>query len=100
MQAKPTSSPPLPAPSREWLLHQLYEAAELEHNLMCTYLYERHGAGGRARDQRAALPLRRERQQAVLRRQPRARRLSLLSAHASGRRPPASRARRASDAAR
>ena len=25
--------------SREILLHQLYEAAELEHNLMCTYLY-------------------------------------------------------------
>jgi CDGSH-type Zn-finger protein/uncharacterized Fe-S cluster protein YjdI len=29
----------LPAPSREQLLHALYEAAELEHNLMCTYLY-------------------------------------------------------------
>lgn len=27
------------APSREQLLHCLYEAAELEHNLMCTYLY-------------------------------------------------------------
>lgn len=26
-------------PSREQLLHALYEAAELEHNLMCTYLY-------------------------------------------------------------
>jgi CDGSH-type Zn-finger protein/uncharacterized Fe-S cluster protein YjdI len=26
-------------PSREKLLHMLYEAAELEHNLMCTYLY-------------------------------------------------------------
>ncbi len=25
--------------SRESLIHQLYEAAELEHNLMCTYLY-------------------------------------------------------------
>lgn len=25
--------------SRESLVHQLYEAAELEHNLMCTYLY-------------------------------------------------------------
>ena len=25
--------------SREKLLHQLYEATELEHNLMCTYLY-------------------------------------------------------------
>jgi CDGSH-type Zn-finger protein/uncharacterized Fe-S cluster protein YjdI len=31
---------PSPAPiSREALIHQLYEAAELEHNLMCTYLY-------------------------------------------------------------
>jgi hypothetical protein len=28
-----------PALSRELLLHALYEAAELEHNLMCTYLY-------------------------------------------------------------
>lgn len=27
------------APSREQLLHALYEAAELEHTLMCTYLY-------------------------------------------------------------
>src|SRR5688572_2983218 len=26
-------------PSREQLLFHLYEAAELEHNLMCTYLY-------------------------------------------------------------
>lgn len=26
-------------PHRETLLHTLYEAAELEHNLMCTYLY-------------------------------------------------------------
>ncbi|MGL4573407.1 MAG: ferritin-like domain-containing protein, partial [Burkholderiaceae bacterium] len=26
-------------PSREQLIHSLYEAAELEHNLMCTYLY-------------------------------------------------------------
>src|ERR1700712_3854183 len=25
--------------TREQLLHALYEAAELEHNLMCTYLY-------------------------------------------------------------
>ena len=24
---------------REAVLHALYEAAELEHNLMCTYLY-------------------------------------------------------------
>src|SRR3954449_2876303 len=28
-----------PGPSRESLLGSLYEAAELEHNLMCTYLY-------------------------------------------------------------
>lgn len=27
------------APSREQLIHSLYEAAELERNLMCTYLY-------------------------------------------------------------
>lgn len=39
------SSTGTPAPgtpgqiTREWLLHALYEAAELEHNLMCTYLY-------------------------------------------------------------
>ena len=26
-------------PTREHLIHRLYEAAELEHNLMCTYLY-------------------------------------------------------------
>jgi CDGSH-type Zn-finger protein/uncharacterized Fe-S cluster protein YjdI len=37
-------TPPTPAhetsrPSREQLVHLLYEAAELEHNLMCTYLY-------------------------------------------------------------
>src|SRR5687767_12177504 len=30
---------PLSVISREALIHQLYEAAELEHNLMCTYLY-------------------------------------------------------------
>lgn len=29
----------LSAPSREQLIHLLYEAAELEHTLMCTYLY-------------------------------------------------------------
>src|SRR5207344_1082126 len=29
----------MPQVSRETLVHQLYEAAELEHNLMCTYLY-------------------------------------------------------------
>ena len=28
-----------PAPTREKLLHALYEAAEFEHTLMCTYLY-------------------------------------------------------------
>src|SRR6185436_6781964 len=28
-----------PRPSREQLIHRLYEAAELEHCLMCTYLY-------------------------------------------------------------
>src|SRR5262249_15195271 len=31
--------PELSTPSREDLLSSLYEAAELEHNLMCTYLY-------------------------------------------------------------
>jgi CDGSH-type Zn-finger protein/uncharacterized Fe-S cluster protein YjdI len=29
----------VPAHSREQLFHELYEAAEIEHNLMCTYLY-------------------------------------------------------------
>ncbi len=28
-----------PLMQREVLVHALYEAAELEHNLMCTYLY-------------------------------------------------------------
>ena len=37
MSANPQVNPP--SPSREALIHQLYEAAELEHNLMCTYLY-------------------------------------------------------------
>jgi CDGSH-type Zn-finger protein/uncharacterized Fe-S cluster protein YjdI len=37
MSAIPQSNPA--SPSREALIHQLYEAAELEHNLMCTYLY-------------------------------------------------------------
>jgi CDGSH-type Zn-finger protein/uncharacterized Fe-S cluster protein YjdI len=37
MSALPQTNPA--APSRESLIHQLYEAAELEHNLMCTYLY-------------------------------------------------------------
>jgi CDGSH-type Zn-finger protein/uncharacterized Fe-S cluster protein YjdI len=32
-------SPTTKAPSREQALHALYEAAELEHCLMCTYLY-------------------------------------------------------------
>nr|WP_255682779.1 ferritin-like domain-containing protein [Dyella sp. 2HG41-7] len=32
-------SPNHPVPSREQALHALYEAAELEHCLMCTYLY-------------------------------------------------------------
>jgi CDGSH-type Zn-finger protein/uncharacterized Fe-S cluster protein YjdI len=34
-----THTPPHKQLSREALVHQLYEAAELEHNLMCTYLY-------------------------------------------------------------
>src|SRR5882672_7410675 len=33
------ATPDLLAPSREQLVHALHEAAELEHNLMCTYLY-------------------------------------------------------------
>ena len=33
------SERPVDPPSREQLVHSLYEAAELEHNLMCTYLY-------------------------------------------------------------
>jgi len=35
----PTSGPGLRHATREALLHALYEAAEIEHNLMCTYLY-------------------------------------------------------------
>ena len=35
----PASAAGTPQVSRETLVHQLYEAAELEHNLMCTYLY-------------------------------------------------------------
>jgi hypothetical protein len=35
----PTSGPELRHATREALLHALYEAAEIEHNLMCTYLY-------------------------------------------------------------
>ena len=34
-----SSLPKMNVTSREALVHQLYEAAELEHNLMCTYLY-------------------------------------------------------------
>ncbi|QGZ94841.1 ferritin-like domain-containing protein [Terricaulis silvestris] len=30
---------PVLLPTREQLIHALYEAAEIEHNLMCTYLY-------------------------------------------------------------
>jgi len=30
---------PVLSPTREQLIHALYEAAEIEHNLMCTYLY-------------------------------------------------------------
>ena len=46
--------------SREQLLHALYEAAELEHNLMCTYLYAafslRSGEGeGLTRDEAVAV---------------------------------------------
>ncbi|MDX2236184.1 MAG: ferritin-like domain-containing protein [Hyphomonadaceae bacterium] len=33
------SAAPILAPTREQLIHALYEASELEHNLMCTYLY-------------------------------------------------------------
>src|SRR5687768_13319241 len=33
------NAPLSPLITRESLIHQLYEAAELEHNLMCTYLY-------------------------------------------------------------
>lgn len=32
-------APPVLTATREQLIHALYEAAELEHNLMCTYLY-------------------------------------------------------------
>lgn len=34
-----TDMPATAVPTREQVLHALYEAAELEHNLMCTYLY-------------------------------------------------------------
>ena len=50
----------LVSPSREALLGALYEAAELEHNLMCTYLYAafslRSGEGeGLSKDESAAV---------------------------------------------
>jgi CDGSH-type Zn-finger protein/uncharacterized Fe-S cluster protein YjdI len=49
-----------PGPSRESLLGSLYEAAELEHNLMCTYLYAafslRSGEGeGLSKDEATAV---------------------------------------------
>ena len=54
------------APTREVLLHALYEAAELEHNLMCTYLYaafslrDGEGEGLRPREAEAVARWRRE----------------------------------------
>src|SRR5262252_10633349 len=39
MSESATSSIPNRLNDREAVLHGLYEAAELEHNLMCTYLY-------------------------------------------------------------
>jgi len=47
-------------PSREELIHVLCEAAELEHNLMCTYLYAalslKHGeAEGLSREEAEAV---------------------------------------------
>ena len=41
-------------PTREDLLHRLYEASELEHNLMCTYLYAAFSKDGKPDE---ALPL-------------------------------------------
>jgi CDGSH-type Zn-finger protein/uncharacterized Fe-S cluster protein YjdI len=60
----PPSSLHTQAPSREWLLHALYEAAELEHNLMCTYLYaafslKSAGEGLRADEEAAVIRWRR-----------------------------------------
>jgi len=51
---------PIVSPSREALLGALYEAAELEHNLMCTYLYAafslRSGEGeGLSKDEATAV---------------------------------------------
>jgi len=46
-------------PSREQLLHELYEASELEHTLMCTYLYAafglKDGAEGLSAEEAAAV---------------------------------------------
>ncbi len=39
LEYRPAMTTPIVSPSREALLGALYEAAELEHNLMCTYLY-------------------------------------------------------------
>ena len=41
------SAPPPQLRDREALLHALYEASELEHNLMCTYLYAAFSLKGR-----------------------------------------------------
>lgn len=49
------TSPSTAAPSREQLLHSLYEAAELEHNLMCTHLHA--ALGGAPRIGRGNFPL-------------------------------------------
>lgn len=51
---------PRPVPSREQLVHSLYEASELEHTLMCTYLYAafslRDGEGeGLSKEEAAAV---------------------------------------------
>lgn len=57
MSAAPATTTTTP-PSREQLLHMLYEAAELEHNLMCTYLYAafslKDGAGDGLSNKEAA----------------------------------------------
>ncbi|MDX2087901.1 MAG: ferritin-like domain-containing protein [Kofleriaceae bacterium] len=50
----------MPIRSREQIIHQLYEAAELEHDLMCTYLYAAFSlkdgeAEGLTRDEAAAV---------------------------------------------
>ena len=45
---------PSPYLQREILVQQLYEAAELEHNLMCTYLYAAASLRAHADDDRQA----------------------------------------------